>query len=339
MEGKAETMKICVCDIGGTNFRMAVFENGRISNIIKRPTPNFYKYSVNEIFERLVSGISDDFKLLCGVAGEMNHLSLCFPGPTDKNGNALGSSVIFGVELESPFPLKKLLEERLHGVTVSVTNDITAASYRYMEKYDSFCLITVSSGIGNKVVIDRRVIIDDKGRTGEIGHIEYPLKDFEIECTCGMGVNHVGMISSGRGVEDMARRFCVKEPLSELYKESCLAKEFKANYNEITAEAVAKAADSGDEYARAVIDFCTIPLADVICTLGIAMDIPCFVIMGGFALNCDYYIDSLRRNAVKKGIYNFSPEDIEGMIVLGEKDDDHGLIGSGLMMEKYVINS
>ena len=51
MEGKAETMKICVCDIGGTNFRMAVFENGRISNIIKRPTPNFYKYSVNEIFE------------------------------------------------------------------------------------------------------------------------------------------------------------------------------------------------------------------------------------------------------------------------------------------------
>ncbi|MBE6551699.1 MAG: ROK family protein [Ruminococcaceae bacterium] len=332
-------MKICVCDIGGTNFRMAVFENGKISNIIKRPTPNFYKYSVNEIFERLVSGIAEDFRYLCGVAGEMNCLSLCFPGPTDKNGNALGSSVIFGDELESPLPLKKLLEERLHGVTVSVTNDITAASYRYMEKYDSFCLITVSSGIGNKVCIDRRVIIDDRGRTGEIGHIEYPINGFEIECTCGTGINHVGMISSGRGVEDMARRLAVKEKFGVLYEKSVLKEIFNGSYADITAEEVAKAADSGDEYARAVIDFCTVPLADVICTLGIAMDIPHFVIIGGFALNCGYYIESLRRNAVEKGIYNFSPEDIEGMIVLGEKDDDHGLIGSGIMMEEYFRNA
>ncbi len=92
----------------------------------------------------------------------------------------------------------------------------------------------------------------------------------------------------------------------------------------------------GDEYARAVIDFCTVPLADVICTLGIAMDIPYFVIIGGFALNCNYYIESLKRNTCKKGIYNFSAEDIESMIVIGEKDDDHGLIGSGLIMEKYA---
>ena len=96
---------------------------------------------------------------------------------------------------------------------------------------------------------------------------------------------------------------------------------------------LARAADRGDLFSRYVIDFCTKPLASEICLLAIAMHIPKFIIIGGFALHCEYYMEALIRNIKKKGIYNFSDAEIENMIVYGAHDDDHGLIGAGFAFD------
>ncbi len=326
-------MKICVCDIGGTNFRMAVFENGKLYDVKKIKTPNFYIYDEKEIKRLIVEALVDGFTEKKSVYEDMSSFSVCFPGPVTSAGEVLGSSVIFGTTLKERFFLKSELEQKLPGVKVSVMNDLTAAAYRYMGN-GNFCLITVSSGIGNKVCIDGRVIIDPEGRTGEIGHYAADGIELGIECTCGTGKDHVGMIASGRGVELVARLFGASEAEAYgLFSESALFAECHGDSQNITAEILAKSADDGDVFSRYVIDFCTKPLAAEICLLAIAMHIPKFVIIGGFALHCEYYMEALIRNIKKKGIYNFTDSEIESMVVYGAHDDDHGLIGAGIAVD------
>ena len=324
-------MKICVCDIGGTNFRMAVFENGSLYDVKKIKTPNFYLYNEKEIKRLIVDALVSGFTEKKNIYTDMNRFSVCFPGPVTQEGEVLGSSVIFGTTLKERFFLKRELEERLPDVTVSVMNDLTAAAYRYMGN-GNFCLITVSSGIGNKVCIDDRVIIDPEGRTGEIGHYSADGIELGIECTCGTGKDHVGMIASGRGVEWIARRFGGEKETEagKLFLKSALYVGCCGDSLQITAEMLARAADGGDPFSRYVIDFCTKPLAAEICLLAIAMYIPKFIIIGGFALHCEYYMEALVRNIKEKGIYNFTDTEIEKMIVCGVRDDDHGLIGAGI---------
>ena len=324
-------MKICVCDIGGTNFRMAVFENGALYDVKKIKTPNFYFYDEKEIKKLIVDALVSGFAEKKKIYADMHLFSVCFPGPVTREGEVIGSSVIFGTTLKERFFLKKELEERLPGVSVSVMNDLTAAAYRYMGN-GNFCLITVSSGIGNKICIDDRVIIDPEGRTGEIGHYSADGIDLGIECTCGTGKDHVGMIASGRGVELIARRFAGEKEseAGALFTKSPLYACCEGDSLKLTAEMLACAADEGDLFSRYVIDFCTKPLASEICLLAIAMHIPKFIIIGGFALHCEYYMEALIRNVKKKGVYNFTDGEIEKMIVYGAHDDDHGLIGAGI---------
>ena len=327
-------MKICVCDIGGTNFRMAVFENGVLSDIKKIKTPNFYLYNEKEIKRLIVDTLISGFNEKKNIYTDMNCFSVCFPGPVTREGEVLGSSVIFGSLLKERFFLKKELEEKLPGIRINVMNDLTAASYRYMGN-GNFCLITVSSGIGNKICIDDRVIIDPEGRTGEIGHYSADGVNLGIECTCGTGKDHVGMIASGRGVELIARRFGGEKECETgmLFHESAIYAACQGDSQRITAEMLAQAADEGDCFSRQVIDFCTKPLASEICLLAIAMHIPKFIIIGGFALHCEYYMEALIRNIKAKGIYNFTDEEIENMIVYGAHDDDHGLFGAGIAVD------
>lgn len=326
-------MKACVCDIGGTNLRIALYEDGEIREVTKLKTPNFFQYTEEEIKELIIDIIEKEFIRRINADSDIERLAVCFPGPVNNEGEALGSSVIFGSTIKERFPLKRELQRRFPGVHIEVMNDITAAAHRYIGD-GNFCLITVSSGIGNKIVIGDKVIIDNNGRTGEIGHYSIDGYDVEIECTCGTGKNHVGMISSGRGVELIAQLFASKEErFYQLYQDSIISKECD-NSRLITAEMVAKAADMGDSFATSIVDYCTQPLAAEIALLAIALDIPSFIIIGGFALNCQYYIKALIANVKKKGIYNFTDSEIEKMIKYGENDDNHGLIGAGI----YVTN-
>lgn len=325
-------MKACVCDIGGTYFRIATYHNGKIEEIEKIKTPNFYDYSESEIKHKIVSYISESINRRRFNDPTINKLAVCFPGPVNANGEALGSSVIFGSALSENYKLKEDLIKKLPGIEIKVMNDLTAAAYRYMGN-GNFCLITISSGIGNKISINDQVIIGPDGKAGEIGHFGIPDMDIDIDCTCGTGKNHVGMISSGRGVELIGRMFASPEGrYRNDYLRSNLYYSTGGDVNKLTAEVLAEAADEKDVFARKIVDYCTLPLSYEICLLATALYIPHFIIIGGFALHCQYYLYSLKESVKKRGIYNFADSEIERMIVYGEKDDNHGLIGAGIMI-------
>lgn len=324
-------MKACVCDIGGTNFRIATYCDGELEDIVRLKTPNFMSFSESEIKERITFEIIREFTRRKGTHPELHILSVCFPGPVNKWGEVLGSSVIFGTSLQDNYRLKAVLQQQLPGTTILVVNDLTAAAYRYMGN-GNFCLITVSSGIGNKISINDAVIIDAEGKTGEIGHFSTDNEELDITCTCGTGKNHVGMISSGRGIALVGKKFAREGGrLWKEYRESSTYSRTGGNAAWLTSEIIAAAADAGDVFARKIVDYCTIPLAHEICLLATALYLPRFILIGGFVQNCAYYLVSLKKNVKAKGIYNFSGADIEKMLVQGENDDDHSLIGAGIL--------
>ncbi|OQW92888.1 MAG: hypothetical protein BWK78_00180 [Thiotrichaceae bacterium IS1] len=329
---------ICVIDIGGTNFRCGVYSSGKVEVIEKRLTPNYYTVNEEVALKReIVNMIISSFKKVNHIY-PVNSLAVCFPGPVTDSGDVLGSSVIFGKTLATPFPLKNNLEEALGEdddiVDILVTNDLTASAWRYSDRYRSFCIITVSSGIGNKIFSDGRVLVGESGIHGEIGHYSADLNDLSIPCSCGWGKNHIGMISSGRGVEIIGKHFA--QPAGRYratFLMSSFAKAIDYDETKITSELIAKFADQGDFFSQKVIGDCTKPLADAICLLAMAMYIEKFIIIGGFALNCLYYMTALKENILQRGIYNFKIADIDEMLIYGEHDDDHGLIGLGKMIE------
>jgi glucokinase len=336
----------CVIDIGGTSFRAGLAdERGRFRKLlVRRDTPSFLNCPGGEaaIGRALVAAIVAAYASASAVHA-CPVLAIGFPGPVSSSGRIAQSSVIFGDVLNAPFPLRARLKRAFAGQParprrILITNDMTASTWRYAQRgHDPFCLITVSSGVGNKIFANGRVLIGANGLAGEMGHHAAILEGYEIPCTCGTGVNHIGMISSGRGVEFFARHFAAKHGAwSRLYRASPLWTLSSGRPDAIQNRDVAVAADRADPFARAVLDFCVQPLADAIGLQALSLYIRRFILVGGFAMNCTYYRDALARQVIRRGIYNHSPGQIDRMIIRGIRDDYQVLAGLGVMVRDGV---
>jgi glucokinase len=338
----------CVIDIGGSNFRCGVYRQGYLdrTTIGKSDTPNYKTHSLDSIRSELVERITSAYTEKVQKFGALPVLAIGFPGPVAANGTVQQSSVVFGVDLKEPFDLRGELSRSFKTLphrpkSVLVTNDMTASAWRYADSgLDPFCLITVSSGIGNKIFAHGEVLIGDDGLAGEIGHYAVEIPGLSIPCSCGSGNNHVGMVSSGRGIELFARRFARRGgEYRAQFLASKIGKVLGFDSRALNNELLARAADQGDTFCRRVIDFCTVPLAHAIGLLALALYLRKFILIGGFALHCRYYRAALIDNVIRKGIYNFGEGQIREMIIYGKRDDYHTLIGLGRMVDKGKFES
>src|SRR6185312_8922728 len=114
------------------------------------------------------------------------------PGPIAPTGEILAAPTLWpGVPIE-PFTLGARLERAWPGLRVRVLNDVTAVGLAYVAGgRESFCVVTVSSGIGHKVFLDGRPVTGPSGRGGEIGHVVVDPRPEAPECDCG-GRGHLG---------------------------------------------------------------------------------------------------------------------------------------------------
>jgi C7-cyclitol 7-kinase len=325
----------CVIDIGGTNYRCGIYRENNLTVIEKMSAPNHFKFnSQDEIERELIRMITESYNRVL-QSEEVSCLAISFPGPVNSEGMIMSGPVTFGNLFNGVFDLKTKLKKNLVSDTkIFITNDMTASAWRYSCKHNSFCLITVSSGVGNKVFSNGKVLIGAHGLEGEIGHYRANLSDISIPCSCGRGINHLGVVSSGRGASNIAKLFAQENGrYHHLFPHSDLARAVNGDTEKINPELIAGLANSGDPFCMAVVNYCTKPLADAICLLVLALYVEKYIIIGGFALNCTYYLEALKKNIIENGIYNHSDQDIDNMIIYGEKDDNHALIGLGRMVD------
>jgi glucokinase len=148
-----------------------LFDRGHSALIrsVSAATPNHLEFpesSVEQLRHELLS-------LMARLAGELaepraiTDLGIAFAGPIDPAGNVVAAPTLWGNRLTAPYALRRDIARRWPDARVQILNDVTAAGFRYLRsREEDFCIVTVSSGIGNKVFAGGRPLVGPNGAGG-----------------------------------------------------------------------------------------------------------------------------------------------------------------------------
>lgn len=317
-----------VVDVGGTTMRLAHFDQGSITQVRRVPVANFERnpdLHGEALYRAFLDQLNDE---ISGLLADhpAAPVGLAFPGPVEPQGTAMSAPTLWADRV-GPVPLQADLARAL-GRTVHVQNDISAAAWRYAaEEDEDFCLITVSSGIGNKVFRKGEVLLNRDGLGGEIGHCQVADGIDALPCDCG-GTGHLGGIASGRGTLRLAQRYADLHP--ELLARSPLVDRPVAEWT--TFDLVAALAQD-DAFAWRVCEaaqgYLVVAMRHLYHWIGVRR----FIFIGGFATAIGTpYIERLNRLLAREMWFGMSADDMQQMCRLGAADDDHSLIGMGLYL-------
>lgn len=304
-------MQTLVFDVGGTKTRAGLFDPAQ--SVLLRSacaaTPNHLEYpdaSFDDLRGRLLAlmhRMGNDL-----AAGPVSAVNVAFAGPVDPHGNVLAAPTIWGDLQTHPLRLDRELRRGWPAARVVCLNDVTAAGYRYRRTSDDeFCIVTVSSGIGNKVFAGGRPLLGRAGAGGELGHLRVDDSPDAPLCECG-GKGHLGAVASGRGVLESAR--AIRGPA-------------------LTSPELVAAFLRGEGWATSVVERGAVPLGWALAAVHLAMGIERFVLIGGFALALGEGYRKLVASAAQSRTWNGSGDWL-ARVELGVDDDLSGLIGAGL---------
>jgi len=329
-----------VADVGGTTLRIGCMDRatGRLFAVRREPVQGIARFPnapVGTSQQRVVAQLQRLVGELIRDAGNaIAAVGIAFAGPINAAGEVTDAPTIWGPRGE-PVPLVELLQTGLEP-SVHVLNDVTAAGWRYLaEEDEDFCVVTVSSGIGNKVFRHGEVLLHPDGMGGEIGHVRVDYSPTAQRCDCGGG-GHLGAIASGRGLLAGVRARAAAQP--QAFRRSVLYDEAAGKPCRITDRAVAKAIREDDPFTLAVFRHGITCLAGVLATIHAAVGVRRFIIIGGLALAIgERYLDHLADRLQYVGCFGITSHAIPAMLRLGEPDDNHGLIGCGRFLEQCLM--
>ena len=328
-EVRGDDRPCLVFDVGGTRIRAALYRGDEtVSQVQVRETPSTWTHphaGGDEIRARLLEAMAAAGREVLGGL-EPRAVGIAFPGPVGADGRVLAAPTIWGDRGCAPLDVGAVLAPHWPGTPVHVLNDVSAAGYRHLRAADEdFCIVTVSSGIGNKVFVRGRPVTGAAGRGGEIGHT---VVDFAADaplCDCG-GRGHLGAVASGRGALLAARRRAAADPAA--FAASLPGRDAAGDPDAITNESLVAAFRAGDGWTAALVRQVSAPLGVALAGIHTALGIERFTLVGGFALALgDGYRREVARAAAASawhqgGCWN---ERVE----LGAADDLSGLIGAG----------
>lgn len=305
---------ILVLDLGGTQFRLALANrDGKLLSRYAAPTHAAQSQRrligrINRAIREITSDI--DLKQVLGmgvaVAGLVNPET--------------------GVLLSSPnlprlrnVPLKALLEREIKA-PVWLANDASLAAlgeHRFGagRGFSHLVYITVSTGIGGGVIIDNGLFLGGQGYSAEIGHMV--IDPDGPRCACG-NTGCLEAFASGSAIARMA--------LEELSRgEVSIITSLAGNdLSQVTAEMVARAAQSGDPLAGEIMDRAGTSLGIGVVNLLHLFDPELVIIGGGVSRAGELILRPVRRVIAERAMSGFKG----AKVVTSALGDDSGLLGA-----------
>jgi threonine dehydrogenase-like Zn-dependent dehydrogenase/predicted NBD/HSP70 family sugar kinase len=240
---------VVAVDYGATSYRVGLFEQGHglTGRIHRAETGLQALHSLSEKREATLAQILSGVQAVCRALPELRPASvgIAFGAVVSMDGIVQNASVLWG-DASTGYDLQAALKERLPGtMKLFILNDVSAASWRYQE-LQRFCLITVSSGLGNKVFdrnvnTESRLVIDAAGVGGEMGHVT------------------VDAAAKRRAVAT-AREMAKQE--NERFRESRLFELCSGAVSKIDASMLGTAALAGDALALGALEREKVPVCD-----------------------------------------------------------------------------
>lgn len=253
-------------DIGGTKIALAL-ETVEGERIASRQFPTLVERGPELILNNLASAIRE----MCAASDtKLLAVGLGCPGSVDKERGLVLSPINLPGWHE--FPIVRSIEERL-SVSVAIENDARLAAlgeyvYGAGRGFNDIVFFTISTGIGGGVIVNGEIL--QRLGAGEVGHMTV-LPDGPL-CGCGCR-GCLDALCSGTAIARRARALLAKG-------EASIINEMVSRPEEITAQTVATAAQSGDALASRVWDetiyFLSLGIGNVITILA-----PEAIIIGG----------------------------------------------------------
>jgi glucokinase len=249
-------------DFGGTRIKAGVVDGGAIVRSEAIPT----RGAPSELLDAIAA-------LVKSLDPKPPSLGVAIPGECDASGRVIRMPNVKGFE---GVPIASELEKRL-GCRVAVENDATTASlgellFGHGREHGSFLMVTLGTGVGGGVVIERRVRRGKNGFGGEIGHVPIDKRPDAPQCGCGQR----GCVEAFAGTGALLARYrelggAAKEPRD-----------------------IANAAHAGEERAKKVFEEMGDALGFMLTSVQNILDLDAIVFSGGISASFDLVEPALR---------------------------------------------
>jgi len=276
-------------DLGGTSIKLGIVsQTGKLINKISVKTEA--EKGPKKVVEKIVQGIHDlnekSKHKIDGIGIGCPGVVTPGKGIVENPPNLPGwNKVNIGKIISKEFKQR-----------VFVDNDANAAAIGELtfgsgKKYKSFIMITLGTGVGGGIVMDKKIYHGDFGAAGEIGHISIDYNG--PKCNCGS----YGCIEAYAGNQYLRQR--VREQLKN-HPKSKMWKLIENDLSKVSPRNIQEAAESGDRFAQSVVEELGFQLGSAFTSLCNVLDISVFIMGGGIAGFGKPLFDSIKKTIAKK---------------------------------------
>lgn len=274
-------------DIGGTFVKVFVMnEYGEIFRQEKMETD--YSKGSQFFLQQLADYIN---RIQQEFAGQKVAVAVGAPGDVDNQNGILRYNPNLKFKDVADWPMARILKD-LTGILPAVANDATLAAWGVYEKElnrkgNNVLVVTLGTGVGGGLIINRELYQGSNGTAGEIGHTK--IADTRTGPLCGCGAH--GCLEAFVGTIGIKRRVW---QAAEEQTQSTLAQMVRQE-KDFKIELVSRAAEKGCPAALKVWQdtgfYLGIGIANVVLTL----DIDTVVLAGGVSRAATYFMPALKQ--------------------------------------------
>jgi glucokinase len=289
-------------DVGGTKVAGGLVDKkGRLDKTVTLPT------KADEGFETSFGQVMTVIKRLVSQAGGNDHvkgIGICSPGPLNpRTGLVINppnlpgwTNIKFTERVEKEFRLPARLENDANAAGLAEV--LFGAAVGYSDVF----YVTVSTGVGTGIIINKKVYHGKNGVAGEGGHVTI---DYNSPYHCGCG--SWGCIEALAAGPAIVRRTRVK--LEQEHMLSSLLRERTQNHlSRITPEMIEEAATAGDAVAKGIIDETGFFLGVWLASMITLLDPDAVVIGGGVSRIGKPLFDKIRETIPHYSINHFAKD-------------------------------
>jgi len=259
-------------DLGGTSIKFGIVSDaGKIikKNLLKTEAEKGPKTIIENIKKGINSFISDKRYKIEGIGIGCPGIVTPGTGIVENPPNMPGWNKV---------NVGKIISQEF-GKNVFVDNDANAAAIGELifgsgKKFSSFIMITLGTGVGGGIIINKKIYHGDKGAAGEIGHISIDYNG--PKCNCGS----YGCIEAYAGNQYLRER--VRNELKN-HPESKMWELINNDLSKVSPRNIQTAAEMDDPFAKTVIAELGVRLGSAFASLCNVLDISVFIVGGGLA--------------------------------------------------------
>lgn len=314
-------MKAIAVDLGGTNIKAAIVDRNK--GIIEQTTvPTHADLGRDHLLDRIgdiINELTSRHEVIgagIGCPGMVNLEQTIIRNPPNLHG---WETVHVADEIT-----------KRTGLKCRVENDANIAALGSLhfgvgQQFDSFIIITLGTGVGGGIIINKKLYKGTHGMAGELGHV---ILDYHGPLSNSVTRGTVEAYIGQRFLSRFATDLIMQNPDNSLYKK------FHKNFEMLEPLDLTNAANSGNELAIEILRKSGERLGYAIINYTHMMDIRKYVLSGGVSRAGDWIFNPAR-DIIKKHMMPPFQEGVE--LVYENLGNDSALLGAaGLAFESFA---